>query len=63
MVWAILLTVLWIYLPMLLAAPTDVVALSFFSTHCFSAAPFCCWQTRLTKNPLWRGVSAESNAY
>jgi len=27
---AILLTVLWIYLPMLLAAPTDVVALNFF---------------------------------
>ena len=26
----ILLTVLWIYLPMLLAAPTDVVALNFF---------------------------------
>ena len=30
----ILLTVLWIYLPMLLASPTDVVALNFF-THCF----------------------------
>src|SRR6185369_9953107 len=35
----ILLTVLWIYLPMLLAAPTDVVALNFFfDTMVFSAA-------------------------
>jgi hypothetical protein len=28
--YTILLTVLWIYLPMLLAAPKDVVALNFF---------------------------------
>ena len=34
---AILLTVLWIYLPMLLAAPTDVVALNFF----FDTLLFC----------------------
>jgi hypothetical protein len=35
----ILLTVLWIYLPMLLAAPTDVVALNFFfDTLLFSGA-------------------------
>ena len=35
----ILLTVLWIYLPMVLAAPTDVVALNFFfDTLLFSAA-------------------------
>ena len=54
--------VLWIYLPMLLAAPTDVVALNFFfDTHGFSAEPFCYWRTRLTKNELWRGFSAESN--
>ena len=33
----ILLTVLWIYLPMLLAAPTDVVALNFF----FDTLLFC----------------------
>jgi uncharacterized membrane protein len=33
----ILLTVLWIYLPMLLAAPTDVVALNFF----FDTMLFC----------------------
>ena len=33
----ILLTVLWIYLPMLLAAPKDVVALNFF----FDALLFC----------------------
>jgi hypothetical protein len=31
----------------------------FPSTHCFSAEPFCCWRTRLTKNQRWRGVSAE----
>src|SRR5882672_8679990 len=37
----ILLTVLWIYLPMLLAAPTDLVALTSSSTHCFSAEPSC----------------------
>jgi uncharacterized membrane protein len=42
----ILLTVLWIYLPMLLAAPTDVVAMNFSSTLCFSAGPFCCWRMR-----------------
>ena len=35
----ILLTVLWNYLPMLLAAPTDVVALNyFFDTLLFSGA-------------------------
>ena len=34
---AILLTVLWIYLPMLLAAPTDVVALNYF----FDTLLFC----------------------
>lgn len=34
---AILLTVLWIYLPMLLAAPTDVVALNYF----FDILLFC----------------------
>jgi hypothetical protein len=34
---AILLTVLWIYLPMLLAPPTDVVALNFF----FDTLLFC----------------------
>jgi hypothetical protein len=35
----ILLTVLWVYLPMLLAAPTDVVALNyFFDTLLFSGA-------------------------
>ena len=34
---AVLLTVLWIYLPMLLAAPTDVVALNFF----FDTLLFC----------------------
>jgi hypothetical protein len=35
----ILLTVLWIYLPMLLTAPTDVVALNFFfDTLLFSGA-------------------------
>jgi uncharacterized membrane protein YphA (DoxX/SURF4 family) len=33
----ILLTVLWIYLPMLLAAPTDVIALNFF----FDTLLFC----------------------
>ena len=33
----ILLTVLWIYLPILLAAPTDVVALNFF----FDTLLFC----------------------
>ena len=33
----ILLTVLWIYLPMLLAAPTDLVALNFF----FDTMLFC----------------------
>ena len=33
----ILLTVFWIYLPMLLAAPTDVVALNFF----FDTLLFC----------------------
>jgi uncharacterized membrane protein YphA (DoxX/SURF4 family) len=33
----ILLTVLWIYLPMLLATPTDVVALNFF----FDTLLFC----------------------
>ena len=33
----ILLTVLWIYLPILLPAPTDVVALNFF----FDAVLFC----------------------
>jgi hypothetical protein len=33
----ILLTVLWIYLPMLLAAPTDVVALNYF----FDTLLFC----------------------
>jgi hypothetical protein len=33
----ILLTVLWIYLPMLLAAPTEVVALNFF----FDTLLFC----------------------
>ena len=33
----ILLAVLWIYLPMLLAAPTDVVALNFF----FDTLLFC----------------------
>ena len=33
----ILLTVLWVYLPMLLAAPTDVVALNFF----FDTLLFC----------------------
>jgi len=33
----ILLTVVWIYLPMLLAAPTDVVALNFF----FDTLLFC----------------------
>ena len=33
----ILLTVLWIYLPMLLAAPKDVVALNFF----FDTLLFC----------------------
>lgn len=33
----ILLTVLWIYLPMLIAAPTDVVALNFF----FDTLLFC----------------------
>ncbi|MEK6283362.1 MAG: hypothetical protein AABN95_23655 [Acidobacteriota bacterium] len=52
----ILLTVLWIYLSMLLAAPTDVVALNFF----FDTLLFCgaILRTRLTKNQLWRGVSA-----
>ena len=35
----ILLTVLWIYLPMLIAAPKDVVALNyFFDTMLFSGA-------------------------
>ena len=35
----IFLTVLWIYLPMLIAAPTDVVALNFFfDTMVFSGA-------------------------
>jgi hypothetical protein len=33
----ILLTVLWIYLPMLLASPTDVVALNYF----FDTLLFC----------------------
>jgi hypothetical protein len=33
----ILLTVLWIYLPMLVGAPTDVVALNFF----FDTLLFC----------------------
>jgi len=36
---AILLTVLWVYLPQLVAAPTDVVALNFFfDTLLFSGA-------------------------
>jgi uncharacterized membrane protein YphA (DoxX/SURF4 family) len=35
----ILLTVLWVYLPMLIAAPTDIVALNFFfDTMLFSGA-------------------------
>jgi hypothetical protein len=34
---SILLTVIWIYLPMLLAAPTDLVALNFF----FNTLLFC----------------------
>jgi hypothetical protein len=33
----ILLTMLWIYLPMLIAAPTDVVALNYF----FDTLLFC----------------------
>jgi len=40
----------------------DVVALNSSSTHCFSAEPFCCWRTRLTKNQRCRGFSAESSS-
>jgi uncharacterized membrane protein YphA (DoxX/SURF4 family) len=43
----ILLTVLWIYLPMLLAAPTDVVALNFF----FDTLLFC-GTVLLLANPM-----------
>ena len=54
----ILLTALWIYLPMLLAAPTDVVAPNFF----FDTMLFCeaiLLRTGFTKNQLLRGFSAK----
>ena len=59
---AILLTVLWIYLPMLLAAPTDVGALNFFfDTLLFSGAILLLANSLETEPPL-RRTNAKSTA-
>jgi membrane protein required for beta-lactamase induction len=53
-----LLTVIWIYLPMLLAAPTDVVVLNFFfDTLCIApGACLRCWSKGKSRRRLkrWR---------
>ena len=53
----ILLTVLWIYLPMLLAAPTDVVALNFF----FDTLLFC-GTVLLLANPVYPAVDQRTRS-
>ncbi|HUS10607.1 MAG TPA: hypothetical protein VMZ30_09090, partial [Pyrinomonadaceae bacterium] len=53
---------LWIYLPMLLAAPTDVVALNFFFDTLLFCGAILLLATRLTKNQLRRGFNAESSS-
>jgi hypothetical protein len=60
----ILQTVLWIYLPMLLAAPTDVVALNFFfDTLLFSGAILLLANAIDKETALSRGFNANQNAH
>ncbi|MEK6283366.1 MAG: hypothetical protein AABN95_23675 [Acidobacteriota bacterium] len=54
----ILLTVLWIYLPMLLAAPTDLVALNFFFATLLFCGAILLLANSIARNQLWRGFSA-----
>jgi uncharacterized membrane protein len=50
----ILLTVLWIYLPMLLVAPTDVVALNFFFDTLLFSGAILLLANALGKKTAWR---------
>jgi uncharacterized membrane protein YphA (DoxX/SURF4 family) len=59
---AILLTVLWIYLPMLLAAPTDVGALNFFFDTLLFGGAILLLANSLDKEPAVPRISAKSTA-
>jgi hypothetical protein len=56
----ILLTVLWIYLPMLLAAPRDVVALNFFFDTLLFCGAILLLANSLAKDP---DVAPNQDAY
>ncbi len=55
----ILLTVLWIYLPMLLAAPTDLVALNFFFDTLLFCGAILLLANSIDKEPAVARISAE----
>jgi uncharacterized membrane protein len=58
----ILLTVLWIYLPMLLAAPKDVVALNYFFDTLLFCGAILLLANAMDKKQQWRGLKANQNA-